>query len=101
LDTSIDPALKRRLAAHIVFQSPEIAESMALWKRMLTASAPVAEPLQIEKLARTYEAMTGANIRNAVLAAAFMAASEGSPISQSHLERAARGEYRAMGRVLR
>ena len=102
LDTSIDPALKRRLASHIVFQTPELAESMALWKRMLTVSAQVhTEPLHLEKLAKTYEAMTGANIRNAVLSAAFMAASEGTQISQSHLERAARGEYRAMGRVLR
>jgi len=45
--------------------------------------------------------MTGANIRNAVLAAAFTAASEGTSIAQAHLDRAARGEYRAMGRVLR
>jgi ATP-dependent 26S proteasome regulatory subunit len=63
--------------------------------------APLQKPLHFEKLARTYDAMTGANIRNAVLAAAFTAASEGLSISQSHLERAARGEYRAMGRVLR
>ncbi len=103
LDTSIDPALKRRLASHIVFQTPEHAESMKLWERMLQVGvhAPLAKPLQLDKLARTYEAMTGANIRNAVLAAAFTAASEGLSISQSHLERAARGEYRAMGRVLR
>ena len=103
LDASIDPALKRRLASHIVFQKPELAESMKLWEQMLEVGvhAPLAKPLQLEKLARTYEAMTGANIRNAVLAAAFTAASEGLAISQSHLERAARGEYRAMGRVLR
>jgi SpoVK/Ycf46/Vps4 family AAA+-type ATPase len=103
LDTSIDPALKRRLASNIVFQPPELAESMKLWERMLSVGvhAPLAKPLQLEKLARTYEAMTGANIRNAVLAAAFTAASEGMAISQAHLERAARGEYRAMGRVLR
>jgi SpoVK/Ycf46/Vps4 family AAA+-type ATPase len=101
LDTSIDPALKRRLASHIVFQAPELAESVKLWERMLAVQAPLARPLELEKLARTYEAMTGANIRNAVLAAAFTAASEGLSISQKHLERAARGEYRAMGRVLR
>jgi len=103
LDTSIDPALKRRLASHIVFQAPELAESMKLWERMLQqgVQAPLQKPLQLDKLARTYDAMTGANIRNAVLAAAFTAASEGLSISQSHLERAARGEYRAMGRVLR
>ena len=45
--------------------------------------------------------MTGANIRNAVLAAAFLAAAEGTAISQPLLERAAHGEYKAMGRVLR
>ncbi|HSN24660.1 MAG TPA: ATP-binding protein [Kofleriaceae bacterium] len=101
LDTSIDPALKRRLASHIVFQAPELTESMKLWERMLVAQAPFARPLELEKLARSYEALTGANIRHAVLAAAFSAASEGSAISQAHLERAARGEYRAMGRVLR
>ncbi|MEO6777392.1 MAG: ATP-binding protein [Kofleriaceae bacterium] len=101
LDASIDPALKRRLASHIVFQAPEVAEAMKLWESMLAVSAPVVRPLDFGKLARAYEAMTGANIRNAVLAAAFTAASEGTSISQAHLERAARGEYRAMGRVLR
>jgi hypothetical protein len=67
---------------------------------MLAIGAPIAEPLGFDKLARAFPAMVGANIRNAVLAAAFMAASEGVPISHKHLERAARGEYRAMGRAL-
>ena len=44
--------------------------------------------------------MTGANIRNAVIAAAFLAAGEGQAITQHHLERAGRGEYVAMGRVI-
>ena len=101
LDTSIDPALKRRLASHIVFQAPEHTESVKLWKSMISVQAPVVKPLDFDKLARTYEAMTGANIRNAVLSAAFSAASEGKSVSQAHLERAGRAEYRAMGRVLR
>ncbi|MCX5747153.1 MAG: AAA family ATPase [Proteobacteria bacterium] len=101
LDTSIDPAVKRRLAAHVVFSAPEHTESVKLWKGMIATAAPITPPLDFEKLARTFEAMTGANIRNAVLAAAFSAAAEGTSISQTHLERAGRGEYRAMGRVLR
>jgi ATP-dependent 26S proteasome regulatory subunit len=68
---------------------------------MISVQAPVVKPLDFDKLARTYEAMTGANIRNAVLSAAFSAASEGKSVSQAHLERAGRAEYRAMGRVLR
>jgi hypothetical protein len=56
--------------------------------------------LDLEELASEFEDLSGANIRNAVLAGAFLAAGEDKPISQDHLLRGARGEYRAMGRVL-
>jgi AAA+ superfamily predicted ATPase len=102
LDASIDKALKRRLAAHIVFWPPDEEERADLWRRLLdTGAAPLADDLDFTELARAYPDMTGANIRNAVLAAAFLASSESTRISQAHLDRAARGEYRTMGRVLR
>ena len=44
--------------------------------------------------------MTGANIRNAVLTAAFMAAEERTYINRDLVRRAGRGEYRSMGHVL-
>jgi SpoVK/Ycf46/Vps4 family AAA+-type ATPase len=102
LDTAIDRALKRRLAAHIVFPSPDEDERAALWRRMaVTGSAPLADDIDGDQLAAMYPAMTGANIRNAALAAAFHAAADGAPkITQEHLHRAARGEYRSMGYVL-
>jgi hypothetical protein len=100
LDASIDPALRRRLAASVVFWPPEQDEREQLWKRMLTAKAPVEGELDLAVLAKTYDEMTGANIRNAVLAAAFLAAAENTGITQAHLDRAARGEYASMGRVL-
>jgi SpoVK/Ycf46/Vps4 family AAA+-type ATPase len=101
LDTSIDPALRRRLAAHIMFDPPEANERAILWQRLLPADAPRADSLDFETLAQDFPDMTGSNIRNAVIAAAFLAAGEGSIITQHHLVRAGRGEYRAMGRVLR
>ena len=67
---------------------------------MLTSRAPIAGEIDLHALASEFDEMTGANIRNAVLAAAFLAAAEGTPITQTSLERAARGEYLAMGRVL-
>jgi ATPase family associated with various cellular activities (AAA) len=100
LDASIDPALRRRLAASIVFWPPELDDRKRLWQRMLTSRAPIAGEIDLHTLASEFDEMTGANIRNAVLAAAFLAAAEGKPITQSSLERAARGEYLAMGRVL-
>jgi len=102
LDASIDPALKGRLAAHVVFWPPDEDEREHLWERQLdTGTAPVDAEIDLSRLARAFPDMTGANIRNAVLAAAFLAASESTRITQEHLERAAKGEYRTMGRVLR
>jgi hypothetical protein len=101
MDTSIDPALRRRLACQIAFWPPEAAERARLWERMLAARGPVARHIEFKRLADDHPEMTGANIRNAVLAAAFLAAAEGTQITQALLDRAARTEYRAMGRVLR
>jgi hypothetical protein len=100
LDTSIDPALRRRLASHIRFAAPETEERARLWHEMLATGAPVDDDVDLRKLAEEFSAMTGANIRNAVLSAAFLAAEEGKTIGFQHLLRAARGEYRAMGHVL-
>jgi hypothetical protein len=100
MDTAIDPAMRRRLAAHIIFWPPELDERVALWKSMFPASAPLAGDVDFDELAHRYPEMTGANIRNAAIAGAFLASSEGDSIAQRHLERAARGEYRSMGRVL-
>ena len=100
LEASIDPALRRRLAANVVFWPPDQEERERLWRHMLSSRGPVDPSIDVPALARTYGEMTGANIRNAVLSAAFLAAGEGAAIDQSRLERAARGEYSSMGHVL-
>jgi hypothetical protein len=100
LDTSIDPALRRRLASHIVFAAPEAEERAQLWRSMLDTGAPLADGIDYDELAEEFSAMTGANIRNSAISAAFLAAEEGRSIDMDILRRAARGEYRAMGHVL-
>ncbi len=102
LDSVIDPALKRRLASHIVFATPEEDERARLWERQIsTGKAPVSTDVDHEKLARSFSQMTGANIRNAAISAAFLAAAEGAvKITQEHMVRAARAEYRSMGHIV-
>jgi hypothetical protein len=102
LETAIDTALKRRLAAHIVFAAPEEDERAKLWERQTTTdSAPVDEDVDHDELSRLFPKMTGANIRNAAISAAFLAAAGGDKkITQTHLIRAARAEYRSMGHVI-
>jgi len=43
--------------------------------------------------------MSGGYIRNAALRAAFLAAEENSPLTQDHLERAVRAEFREVGKL--
>ena len=66
---------------------------------MLPAAAPVAPNLDIAGLARRFE-MSGGYIRNAALRAAFLAAEEGTTITDAHLEHAARLEYEGMGKIV-
>ncbi|MEO6772477.1 MAG: ATP-binding protein, partial [Kofleriaceae bacterium] len=102
LETAIDTALKRRLAAHIVFAAPEEDERARLWERQTTTgSSPIAKDVDHDELGRLFPKMSGANIRNAAISAAFLAAADGAKtISQAHLIRAARAEYRSMGHVI-
>jgi MoxR-like ATPase len=102
LDASIDAALKRRLAAHVLFYPPDDENRALLWERMARSGEVPLEcsPKEFAHLSREFPDMTGAHIRNAVLGAAFVAAAEGGAITHARLSRAAQSEYRSMGRVL-
>jgi len=99
LESSIDTAFKRRLAFKLDFPMPEKEERARLWAAMLPAEAPRADNIDFELLSRKFE-MSGGYIRNAVLRAAFLAASEDSHIDTRHLKRAADLEYASMGKVV-
>src|SRR5690606_704194 len=97
-ESNIDPAFQRRLSLHLRFELPDVDEREALWRAMLPAAAPVAQDLDTMALARRF-VMSGGYIRNAALRAAFLAADEGSAITATHLEWAARLEYEGMGKI--
>ena len=92
LKQNIDPAFMRRLEFSIDFDEPSVAEREALWRCHLPAEAPLASDVNLCELAALYP-MVGGLIRNASVAAAFLAASSGVPIGRSHLIGAIRREY--------
>nr|HEX4317996.1 ATP-binding protein [Kofleriaceae bacterium] len=98
-ESNIDPAFQRRLAAHVRFDVPDVDERVALWRAMIPANAPVAAELDFDVLARRY-ILGGGAIKNAVLRAAYVAASAGTSISQGHLDRAARVECEGLGKLV-
>jgi hypothetical protein len=96
--SAIDPAFKRRLAVRLTFPFPDEDARERLWNVHLPPEAPRAGKLDLAGLARRYR-MSGGYIRNAALRAAFLAAEEDSPLTQDHLERAVRAEFREVGKL--
>ena len=77
---------------------PDEKERERIWKAHLPRQAAVSGEMDFGWLARRH-VMSGGHIRNAVLRAAFLAASERSPITFDHLKRAGQIEALAMGKV--
>ncbi|HEY0993419.1 MAG TPA: ATP-binding protein, partial [Kofleriaceae bacterium] len=96
--TAIDAAFKRRLSCRLTFPFPDDEARERLWRVHLPDQLPLAGKLDLGDLARRYK-MSGGYIRNAALRAAFLAAEEQAPLSQDHLERAVRAEFREGGKL--
>jgi AAA+ superfamily predicted ATPase len=97
-ERAIDEAFTRRLALHVRFPMPEEDQRARLWAALLPADAPVSTNLDLDALGRRVE-LSGGHIRNAVVRAAFLAASSESPITMGYLWHAARLEYEAIGKL--
>ena len=64
-----------------------------IYRRTIPKSAPVSDDIDWEFLAEKFE-LSGGHIKNIVLAAAFLAAGEGTSISMRHLLRSAVNEMK-------
>ncbi|MGF1499444.1 MAG: ATP-binding protein [Elainellaceae cyanobacterium] len=97
LKESIDPAFIRRLRFIVRFPFPDMDQRVEIWRRAFPAATPTTS-LNLKKLARLN--ISGGNIRNIALNAAFLAADEGSSVTMAHLLRAAQSEYAKIERTL-
>jgi SpoVK/Ycf46/Vps4 family AAA+-type ATPase len=105
LASNFDPAFERRIRTHVLFDMPGAAEREQIWRvQMHPSRTPLAADVDFQALAERY-AVSGGDIRNAVLKAALAAAAEPGPdsskrIHQRHLE-AGIEDVIAAGRVMR
>jgi hypothetical protein len=97
LRQNVDPAFIRRLEFVIELEEPARPEREALWRCHLPSEAPVADDVDVTELAARYP-LVGGLIRNAAVAAGFLAAADGGVIRRSHLDRSLRREYEKSGR---
>jgi SpoVK/Ycf46/Vps4 family AAA+-type ATPase len=93
----LDSAFARRFQVVIDFPRPDISSRAMLWRRALPKFAPLSPDISMEQLGAALE-LTGAQIRNSALHAAFLAAAQDSVISLAHIAAAVMSELVKDGR---
>ena len=94
LRDAIDPAFARRFQTVVEFPRPDAKARLQLWKRHIPPMAPLAPEVDFHLLAESV-VLTGGQIRNAALHAAYLAAGEDGEIN---LVRIARSVWAELGK---
>ena len=97
LQGTIDSAFLRRLRFIVQFPFPDAEQRAEIWRRVFPSATPT-EGLDMDRLSRL--SLSGGNIRNLALNAAFLAADAGERVGMKHLLRAAHGEYAKLEKPL-
>ena len=98
LRANLDEAFLRRLDVIVDFPMPEEDDRRRLWALHLRPDLPRADDIDLNFLAGAFK-LSGGNIRNVCLAAAFLAASGNRPVTMIDLVRATEREYQKLGRL--
>jgi hypothetical protein len=94
--TDMDDAFLRRFQVVARFRLPVPEERRRIWARLLPDN--VADDVDVGAIAQAVE-LSGGEIKNCVLAASDLAASEGGPVASRHVVRAVRRELAKSGRL--
>jgi SpoVK/Ycf46/Vps4 family AAA+-type ATPase len=98
LHNNMDEAFARRLHHTVQFRQPDARMREQIWRKVFPAQTPLAPELDFVFLARQFE-ITGGNIRNAALSAAFLAADDGQPVTMAMIVTAVARELQKMGKI--
>jgi AAA+ superfamily predicted ATPase len=98
LRENMDEAFTRRIKFIVDFPFPDVASRKLIWQTHFPREAPVGADLDYDGLAQQLQ-ITGGNIKNIILNAAFFAAADGGVIGMEHILRGARGEFEKIGKL--
>ncbi len=98
LRQNLDEAFVRRLAFTVHFPSPDEASRCRIWAGIWPSEVPLSEEMDLDFVARKFK-LSGGNIKNIALAAAFLAAEADSLVTMSHVLQGIKREYQKMGKV--
>ncbi|MDH5543401.1 MAG: AAA family ATPase [Nitrospinota bacterium] len=97
MKSSLDQAFVRRIRFILQFPFPDVAQRAKIWEKAFPPDAPL-ENLDWSKLALLN--VSGGNIRNVALNAAFLAAEDGESIQMKYILKAAINEYQKLEKPL-
>ena len=98
LRANVDEAFLRRLDAIVEFPVPDVEDRRRLWERNLPGALPMTDDIDLDFLARRFT-LSGGNIRNVAVGAAFRAAEGERRVAMADLVRETAREYRKLGRL--
>ncbi|MFP3898129.1 MAG: AAA family ATPase [Dehalococcoidia bacterium] len=98
LRKNMDEAFARRMHFAVEFPFPEESDRYRIWRSVFPSEAPLASTVDMHFLARQFR-ITGGNIKNVALTAAFLAAQDGGCVTMNNLIHATRREYQKIGRL--
>jgi SpoVK/Ycf46/Vps4 family AAA+-type ATPase len=98
LQRNLDEAFLRRMQEVVEFPFPDENLRERIWRGHFPPDAPRDEDIDFAFLARQFK-LTGGNIKNIVLNAAFLAAQEDKPIGMTHLILATKSEFQKQGKL--
>jgi AAA+ superfamily predicted ATPase len=98
LRANLDAAFARRMHFTVEFPFPDEEHRLRIWRGIFPPEAPLAGDVDIAALARSFK-LSGGNIKNVAVAAAFLAAAESKPIGMAQLLRAAKREFQKVGQA--
>jgi hypothetical protein len=99
LRANLDDAFLRRLQFAIDFPFPDEQQRLLIWQTLFPASVQRDKSVDFTKLANRFK-LAGGSIRNIIVGAAFLAASDGGVVTQKHLLHSTRRELQKMGRLV-
>ncbi len=99
LRNNLDSAFVRRMAFIVQFPQPDETDRLRIWQTVWPQAMPLAPDLDLAFMARQFK-LSGGNIKNIALAAAFFAADDGQRVTNHHLMLATRRELQKMGKMV-
>jgi len=99
LRQNLDDAFVRRLTFSLHFPFPDEIARKRIWKGIWPAAVPLAADVDCDLLAQRFK-LSGGNIRNIAVAAAYLAADRGAAVTMADLLHATRREYQKFGKQL-